>query len=45
MEKLRKIQNNPMYQKIVKEKGEEYFETHDPDMVMREQVRLMFEIV
>uniref|UniRef100_A0A914EFP5 Uncharacterized protein n=1 Tax=Acrobeloides nanus TaxID=290746 RepID=A0A914EFP5_9BILA len=37
MEQIKKIQLNPIYQAIVKEKGEEIFETLDPEMVIREQ--------
>lgn len=35
---MRKLQQNPLYQTIVKEKGAEIFETMDPEVVLREQV-------
>uniref|UniRef100_A0A915D3Y5 PCI domain-containing protein n=1 Tax=Ditylenchus dipsaci TaxID=166011 RepID=A0A915D3Y5_9BILA len=34
---LRRIQQNPIYQQIIKERGEEVFQNMDPEAVLREQ--------
>jgi len=36
-EHIRRIQSNPFYQQILKEKGEEILQTMDPDVMLREQ--------
>ncbi|CAD5207713.1 unnamed protein product [Bursaphelenchus okinawaensis] len=36
-EQLKRFQSNPIYQQIVKEKGEEAMQTMDPEVVLKEQ--------
>ncbi|CAD5212338.1 unnamed protein product [Bursaphelenchus xylophilus] len=36
-EQLKRFQSNPIYQQIVKEKGEEAMQTMDPELVLKEQ--------
>lgn len=41
-EQLRKFQSNPIYQQIIKEKGEDAVQTLDPETVIKEQVSTAF---
>jgi hypothetical protein len=45
LEKIKKFQSNPMVQQIIKERGEELFETMDVDEVLKEQVRCSLYII
>ena len=42
MEKIRRIQSNPLVQQIIKEHGEQVFHLMDPEEVLREQVSLIY---